>query len=566
MKPTLSLCMITKDEVEDVDRVINIVDKYVDEICITITNKARRKEYSKLIKNPKVKWSYFDWVDDFSKARNYNFSQATSDYILWLDCDDEVENIEMLSKIVAHMASKDFNVVYLPYNYAQNEDGECIAIHDRDRIIKRDSGIQWVGVVHETLMGEGMRGEKLSEMTIKHRKTYDDVMSSTKRNHVLLLKDWKERKDPRTAHYLGLSYTALKDYDNAIKYLLKHIKTSGWDEEIYRSWVKIAECHFLDDNYKKAYSAANAAIDILPSWPEAYYMKCEIAFANKEYEKCLEWLKTSLQKPQPETLSIVDPSKKARACIQGAMAYAYTGKPKDAYLLLKDTLEDNPTNAWAKKMYPIFEYGYLEDKFFEYLKWMTMFYKDNEGDMVKLLQSLPANLLADPRSANLRALYLPSVKWPEKSIVFYCGHNLEVWGPETVKDGMGGSEEAILYLSRELTKLGWKVTVYNERDEEYDDNSVQWKPWAAFNPQDEFDVLVAWRNVHIHTSLETKARVRAVDLHDVLAGNLTLTNEVIENTDKFFVKSEFHASTSKLGIPKDKLVIIPNGIERNQYV
>ena len=30
----------------------------------------------------------FKWIDDFGAARNYSFSKATKEYILWLDADD----------------------------------------------------------------------------------------------------------------------------------------------------------------------------------------------------------------------------------------------------------------------------------------------------------------------------------------------------------------------------------------------------------------------------------------------------------------------------------------------
>ena len=30
----------------------------------------------------------FKWINDFSAARNYSFSKATNDYIMWLDADD----------------------------------------------------------------------------------------------------------------------------------------------------------------------------------------------------------------------------------------------------------------------------------------------------------------------------------------------------------------------------------------------------------------------------------------------------------------------------------------------
>jgi glycosyltransferase involved in cell wall biosynthesis len=44
----------------------------------------------------------FEWVSDFSKARNFAFSKATCDYIMWLDCDDELasrENFIQLARL-----------------------------------------------------------------------------------------------------------------------------------------------------------------------------------------------------------------------------------------------------------------------------------------------------------------------------------------------------------------------------------------------------------------------------------------------------------------------------------
>src|SRR6266571_5274549 len=49
-----------------------------------------------------------------------------------------------------------------------------------------------------------------------------------------------------------------------------------------------------------------------------------------------------------------------------------------------------------------------------------------------------------------------------KDLVIYCGHTKHQWNPELFKTkGFGGSEEAVIYLTRELAKLGWDITVYN---------------------------------------------------------------------------------------------------------
>lgn len=42
---------------------------------------------------PKVRYkgTFFQWINDFSAARNFSISQATYDWILVLDCDEFVE-------------------------------------------------------------------------------------------------------------------------------------------------------------------------------------------------------------------------------------------------------------------------------------------------------------------------------------------------------------------------------------------------------------------------------------------------------------------------------------------
>src|SRR5713101_8455342 len=77
-------------------------------------------------------------------------------------------------------------------------------------------------------------------------------------------------------------------------------------------------------------------------------------------------------------------------------------------------------------------------------------------------------------------------------LVFYCGFSKHQWHPNMI--GFGGSEEAIIYLGRELTKLGWDVTVYNNCGHKpLLDHGVAYRPWWEFNPRDKQDVVIVWQ-------------------------------------------------------------------------
>ena len=84
----ISLCMIVKDEEKVIGRCLESVKDLVDEIIIVDTgSKDKTKE---IVSKFTDKIYDFEWVNDFAKARNFSFSKATKDYILWLDADDVI--------------------------------------------------------------------------------------------------------------------------------------------------------------------------------------------------------------------------------------------------------------------------------------------------------------------------------------------------------------------------------------------------------------------------------------------------------------------------------------------
>ena len=94
MQPTISLCMIAKDEEKLLEKCLNPIKDAVDEIIIVDTgSKDKTKEIAKKFTN---KLCNFEWCDDFSKARNFSISKATKDWILILDLDEKIERADLI--------------------------------------------------------------------------------------------------------------------------------------------------------------------------------------------------------------------------------------------------------------------------------------------------------------------------------------------------------------------------------------------------------------------------------------------------------------------------------------
>ena len=84
----LSVCLILRNEQKNLKRVLCSVEPLAPEIILTDTGSTDGTV--ELAKDLNAKVSHFTWCDDFSLARNFCFSQASGDWIFWIDADEEL--------------------------------------------------------------------------------------------------------------------------------------------------------------------------------------------------------------------------------------------------------------------------------------------------------------------------------------------------------------------------------------------------------------------------------------------------------------------------------------------
>jgi GT2 family glycosyltransferase len=156
-------------------------------------------------------------------------------------------------------------------------------------------------------------------------------------------------------------------------------------------------------------------------------------------------------------------------------------------------------------------------------------------------------------------------KWPsgKKRICIYTGPAWEKWDIDTpYKTGIGGSEYCAGQLAKVLAKNGHSVTMYGDHVES-EAHGVILRPWNKYVPDQEyFDLLVASR------SLASVANVRAKNIvawvHDIwLLDGQKLNQELMDKVTAFACLSPWHVDffSQHHGIPKDKITIIPNGMD-----
>lgn len=88
----ISICIIAKNEEQHIEECLNSLKHYHCEIVLVDTGSTDKtlEIASKYTNNI----YHFDWVNDFSAARNFAISKASNDWILSIDCDEYVEKID----------------------------------------------------------------------------------------------------------------------------------------------------------------------------------------------------------------------------------------------------------------------------------------------------------------------------------------------------------------------------------------------------------------------------------------------------------------------------------------
>jgi len=569
----LALAMIVKgnEDGKRLARCLESVKKYVDGIFITTTQSKTGGEVD-IAKAFGAKLSHFDWIDDFSAARNYNFSQVPKEYkyILWLDDDDILRHGDKLRDAFNIMLSQHLDAIYMRYNYDIDEStGQVLIVHPRERIIKRSSYV-WKGMLHETMVAQReIKAAQTDMVWVDHYPPASAKKTNFVRNIRILEKAYKkegDKHDPRTEYYLARSYFDMGSedetcYPKAEKMLHDYLEHSGWDEERAFAWNYLGEIYRIGKKYDDAidcYFQAMKEKENFPSW----YINLGVIYGLKgDWERAIFWTRRGLSIKVPRTAMVLSPrDDKARALETLFLAFKAQNKLEEAENIALKMLKMFPKEKVIEERVRFIRGLRDKVKLAKGVYSLTQeLVKNNEKDKIEtLLGSLPISVADNAFIQNIKRTYLPPKKWKKKSIVWFCGRGFEPWSPDNLKTGIGGSETAVIQLSKHWAKLGYDVTVFGYPQKEKDYDGVHYKQYWRFNNLDEFDTLIIWRNPWI-LDQEYHANRLFLDLHDV-PSPAEFTEERMAKVDKIFVKSKYHRDFLP-NVKDDKFVVITNGFD-----
>ncbi len=294
---TISLCMILKNEEETIARCLDTVKDAVDEIIIVDTGSTDRTK--DIVRQYSAKIYDFEWIDDFAAARNFAFSHATMDYLMWLDADDVLleEDLQKLLKLKSAF-DPSIDSVTMNYHLAFDESGKPMMKLRRNRLVRRVRNFRWHGAVHEYLEVHGIIYNSNVDIThLKQRQdTYDrNLMIYEKR----LAKG--ELFSPRDLYYYAKELHEHGFYVKAIEFYMKFLDTNqGWVEDVISACGKIADCYNTLGDKEKEIEFALKSFEY--DTPRAEFC-CRLGYhflQEKKHHTAIFWYKLATQLEKPD--------------------------------------------------------------------------------------------------------------------------------------------------------------------------------------------------------------------------------------------------------------------------
>lgn len=576
---------IVKDDSElaDFKEAVNSVVQYVDSWHV-VANGKKTAGIKAFTESAGGDYYYLKWKKDFSEQRNFIKSKLPkdTDYYFWMDADDILVGAKHLREIAKLGLDSHKDIIFFEYWYGCTFKGKPslknlvkIDIKQmRERLLKPNTHT-WKGRLHETPVPiDNIKDSYVKTnykdygIAILHKKTMDGALETMKRNQEILeiqLDDERKKggADARTLLYLMKIYSELNDkkyWKLTLEMGEEYLSKSGWDEERATCCDLMAICHSKLGNYQQTIKFLHDAIREFPYYP-LLYLRLAMAYLNvNKPRQAKHWLNIGVGLPlDKRTAGITNLQEMKILSAQVLLKLKFQAKEYEGAMAAAEILaKEQPSEHNEKQYYFLEDIVELNqacketDKLFKYLDSI-----DDHESIVNALNILPLAITSQPFAIKWRQLVTPPRIWGDNEICYFANfgqEHFEKWDADSLSKGLGGSETAVVELSKRWAERGYKVTVYGDPDRIKVIDGVTYLPWYHFNSKDYFNIFIQWRSSGLAPIIKCKKYL--VDMHDLY--NEVNLKPFKESVDLFMFKSKYHSSLAPN--IKNKLVV-PNGIE-----
>ena len=232
----LSVCIITKNEAENLEKCLSALQPYPFEVVVVDTGSS---DNSKEIAARYTEQVYdFVWIDDFSAAKNFAADHASHNMILSLDTDEFITRLD-LEQLQTQIEQNPKAVGSITlYNYFDGDTGKQCQICSVVRLYNRKY-YRFQNPIHELLVPLGHTAYSLYDASVEadhvgYLGSGNRLAQKAKRNIEMLLKLLQQSpEDPYLLFQIGQSYMQIRDHENALAYFRQAMKCHPSPEADY---------------------------------------------------------------------------------------------------------------------------------------------------------------------------------------------------------------------------------------------------------------------------------------------------------------------------------------------
>lgn len=209
---------------------------------------------------------YFEWCDDFAKARNSTMDKAKGEWYMQIDADEIMENPQELIDFFNSGEYKKFNAATYIIRSSNDSAFKDIAEMVSVRLIKLKSDSFYVGPVHEKF-GRAYLPVKNFSVIVNHygyvtENNEEYIQFKMERNiNYLLLELEKQPDDVMLYFYISNAYELMKEYEKGLEYSEKGLQ---YGNEIGKSllYTNLIRVHSICGNHLKVVELADEYFNI----------------------------------------------------------------------------------------------------------------------------------------------------------------------------------------------------------------------------------------------------------------------------------------------------------------
>lgn len=269
----LSIGLIVKNEEKYIDRCLSALEPIRDALPteIVVVDTGSIDKTVEIAKKHTDKVYFFEWIDDFSAARNYGLERCSGEWFMFLDADEIFdEDVSAFLDFFKSGKKDEYSTACIHLKNYQDEDYEIYNESIPTRLAKRTDELRFINKVHECF-SFSEDGTTYDIKTYAHHYGYVGTKTNGKkaeRNRKILESELE--RNPDSAAAVSYLYYTVDDYKEKERYIKK--------------WLEL-----IDRNVQNA-------------MPEYCYSTCvQFYFKENKYAEAVKYAEEYFKLPDVET-------------------------------------------------------------------------------------------------------------------------------------------------------------------------------------------------------------------------------------------------------------------------